>query len=87
MTVIPAKTKLITMTTTQNTPPAIDLTAVSKSYGSHEALQQITVAIQPGEIFGLVGRRVEFSGRTQSAATRRRLPGRSQLLWFHECGR
>jgi ABC-2 type transport system ATP-binding protein len=36
--------------------PAVELTALSKSYGSHEALRQIDAVIETGEIFGLVGR-------------------------------
>lgn len=44
------------MVRTSSSAPAIELTGVSKSYGSHEALSQIDAVIKHGEIFGLVGR-------------------------------
>lgn len=47
---------LESMVRTSSGVPAIELTGVSKSYGSHEALSQIDATIAQGEIFGLVGR-------------------------------
>ncbi|MCI1984445.1 MAG: ABC transporter ATP-binding protein [Bifidobacteriaceae bacterium] len=44
------------MARTNTGVPAVQLTGVSKSYGSHEALRQIDAVINQGEIFGLVGR-------------------------------
>ncbi|MCI1901411.1 MAG: ABC transporter ATP-binding protein [Bifidobacteriaceae bacterium] len=44
------------MAKTNTGTPAVQLTAVSKSYGSHEALTQVDAEIDNGEIFGLVGR-------------------------------
>lgn len=37
-------------------PPApLSLEAISKSYGKHQVLQEISFTLKPGEIFGLIG--------------------------------
>jgi ABC-2 type transport system ATP-binding protein len=50
---------------TQQSPLVID--AVSKAYGTHKALQQASLSLQQGEIFGLIG--LNGAGKTTMIKT------------------
>ncbi|MBI4820192.1 MAG: ABC transporter ATP-binding protein [Deltaproteobacteria bacterium] len=44
------------MTSPQETAPSIELVELAKSYGDKRALDGVTLSVQPGEIFGYLGR-------------------------------
>jgi len=50
--------------TTQNHPPAIQLQRISKKYGSIAAVSDVSLDVQPGEIFGFLG--LNGAGKTTS---------------------
>lgn len=50
--------------TTPNLLPAIHLDAISKTYGSIAAVQNLSLEVQPGEIFGFLG--LNGAGKTTS---------------------
>jgi ABC-type multidrug transport system ATPase subunit len=56
MTRVPPLDTLEIMAESSLNAPSVQLTGVSKSYGSHAALSGVDATIERGEIFGLVGR-------------------------------